>query len=83
MNIELEALNLRIVSLIIFFNVLISSDCLLKVHGLVFFKRGSSQHRVWSLFIQLLSKAHQEPEPLLRCRIYVKTNELPSLVKDS
>jgi hypothetical protein len=58
MNIELEALNLWIVSLIIFFNVLISYDCLLKVHGLVLFKRGSSQHQVWSLFIQLLSKAH-------------------------
>jgi hypothetical protein len=49
-----------------------------------FFSKGEAPNIEYGArLFKLLSKAHQEPEPLLRCRIYVKTNELPSLVKDS
>ena len=81
-NKELEALNLGIVSFIIFFNALISSDHLLKSAWIGFFQKGKLPTSSMELVYSTVIKSALRTRAFIEMSYIRKTNELPSLVKD-
>jgi hypothetical protein len=77
-NMELEALNLRIVSLIIFSNALISSDHLLKSAWIGSFQKGKLPTLSMELLYSTIIKNALRTRAIIEMSYIRKTNELSS-----